>query len=156
MLKAIIEVIGAIILVFLLSAAMIIISVIIALKIAQKIIDYRIKNNKVIEPKDKEQINKFIEKDYLDIISKNRDTYNIKDSDYWYLEDTIGHVESLCRDVLEGTKKLYTTEEDILEKDFEDFINGINDKNLTNINKELKKMKKIILKYYDKDGNLIK
>lgn len=154
MLKTIIEVIGAIILSFLLIAATIIISVIIALKIAQKIIDNRIKNNKFLESKDKEQINKFIEKNYQEIISRNKELYNIKDDDYWYLEDTRAHIESLCRSLLEGDKKLYTTEEEVLEKEFEAFVTKINNQEISDIYKELKKMKKILFKYYDKDGNL--
>lgn len=127
-------------------------SIIVALFLSQRIIDKRIKNNKFLETKDKEQLEHYIKQDYLELIAKNKDDYG--DIDYFYLEDIVADIVDLCFTVLEGQKNLYKTQEEVLEKEFQDFMKDINNKELNNIYSEMKKIKKIVFKYYNDEGIL--
>lgn len=148
MFNGIIEIIIAILLVL----GTMIGSIIVALFLSQRIIDKRIKNNKFLEPKDKEQLEHYIKQDYLELIAKNKDDYG--DIDYFYLEDIVADIVDLCFTVLEGQKNLYKTQEEVLEKEFQDFMKDINNKELNNIYSEMKKIKKIVFKYYSDEGIL--
>lgn len=127
-------------------------SIIVALFLSQIIIDKRVKNNKFLEKKDKEQLEHYIKQDYLELIAKNKDDYG--DIDYFYLEDIVADIVDLCFTVLEGQKNLYKTQEEVLEKEFQDFMKDINNKELNNIYSEMKKIKKIVFKYYNDEGIL--
>ncbi len=127
-------------------------SIIVALFLSQRIIDKRIKNNKFLETKDKEQLEHYIKQDYLELIAKNKDDYG--DIDYFYLEDIVADIVDLCFTVLEGQKNLYKTQEEMFEKEFQDFMKDINNKELNNIYSEMKKIKKIVFKYYNDEGIL--
>ena len=129
-------------------------SIVFALLIAEKIFYFKRKNNKFIKLEDKKLLEDFIDKDYMNIISNNRENYNITDDDYWYFEETVEDIDSLCRNLLEGNKKIYITKEEVLDKDFQNFIKTLNNDKIMNIFNELKQIKKIIFKYYDNDGNL--
>lgn len=96
MFNGIIEIIIAILLVL----GTMIGSIIVALFLSQIIIDKRIKNNKFLEKKDKEQLEHYIKQDYLELIAKNKDDYG--DIDYFYLEDIVADIVDLCFTVLEG------------------------------------------------------
>ena len=148
MFNGIIEIIIAILLVL----GTMIGSIIVALFLSQKIIDKRIKNNKFLETKDKEQLEHYIKQDYLELIAKNKDDYG--DIDYFYLEDIVADIVDLCFTVLEGQKNLYKTQEEVLEKEFQDFMKDINNKELNDIYSEMKKIKKIVFKYYNDEGIL--
>lgn len=148
MFNGIIEIIIAILLVL----GTMIGSIIVALFLSQIIIDKRIKNNKFLEKKDKEQLEHYIKQDYLELIAKNKDDYG--DIDYFYLEDIVADIVDLCFTVLEGQKNLYKTQEEVLEKEFQDFMKDINNKELNNIYSEMKKIKKIVFKYYNDEGIL--
>lgn len=113
------------------------------------------KSNKSLDPKDKEQLEYFINKDYLGIISKNKENYKIEDDDYWYLEDIVADIDDICRTILMSQKKLYHTKEEVLEKEFIDMVKKLNNKEINDIYKEMQKVKKIAFKYYDEEGNLI-
>ncbi len=126
--------------------------VILAAFIAEKIADIIRKNNKFLEPKDKEQLEHYLNQDYLELIAKNKDNYG--DIDYFYLEDIVADIVDLCFTVLEGQKKLYRTKEEVLDKEFQVFVKDINNDELNNIYGEMKKIKKIIFKYYDAEGSL--
>lgn len=126
--------------------------VILAAFIAEKIADIIRKNNKFLEPKDKEQLEHYLNQDYLELIAKNKDNYG--DIDYFYLEDIVADIVDLCFTVLEGQKKLYRTKEEVLDKEFQVFVKDINNDELNNIYGEMKKIKKIIFKYYDAEGIL--
>ena len=148
MFNGIIEIIIAILLVL----GTMIGSIVVALFLSQIIIDKRIKNNKFLEKKDKEQLEHYIKQDYLELIAKNKDDYG--DIDYFYLEDIVADIVDLCFTVLEGQKNLYKTQEEVLEKEFQDFMKDINNKELNNIYSEMKKIKKIVFKYYNDEGIL--
>lgn len=113
------------------------------------------KSNKSLDPKDKEQLEYFINKDYLGIISKNKENYKIEDDDYWYLEDIVADIDDICRTILMCQKKLYHTKEEVLEKEFIDMVKKLNNKEINDIYKEMQKVKKIAFKYYDEEGNII-
>ena len=113
------------------------------------------KSNKTLDPKDKEQLEYFINKDYLEIISKNKENYKIEDDDYWYLEDIVADIDDICRTILMSQKKLYHTKEEVLEKEFIDMVKKLNNKEINDIYKEMQKVKKIAFKYYDEEGNII-
>ena len=113
------------------------------------------KSNKSLDPKDKEQLEYFINKDYLGIISKNKENYKIEDDDYWYLEDIVADIDDICRTILMSQKKLYHTKEEVLEKEFIDMVKKLNNKEINDIYKEMQKVKKIAFKYYDEEGNII-
>ena len=121
-------------------------------EIIEIIIDKRRKNNKFLEKKDKEQLEHYIKQDYLELIAKNKDDYG--DIDYFYLEDIVADIVDLCFTVLEGQKNLYKTQEEVLEKEFQDFMKDINNKELNDIYSEMKKIKKIVFKYYNDEGIL--
>ena len=148
MFNGIIEIIIAILLVL----GTMIGSIVVALFLSQIIIDKRRKNNKFLEKKDKEQLEHYIKQDYLELIAKNKDDYG--DIDYFYLEDIVADIVDLCFTVLEGQKNLYKTQEEVLEKEFQDFMKDINNKELNNIYSEMKKIKKIVFKYYNDEGIL--
>lgn len=148
MFNEIIEIIIAILLVL----GTMISSIVVALFLSQIIIDKRRKNNKFLEKKDKEQLEHYIKQDYLELIAKNKDDYG--DIDYFYLEDIVADIVDLCFTVLEGQKNLYKTQEEVLEKEFQDFMKDINNKELNNIYSEMKKIKKIVFKYYNDEGIL--
>lgn len=148
MFNGIIEIIIAILLVL----GTMIGSIVVALFLSQIIIDKRRKNNKFLEKKDKEQLEYYIKQDYLELIAKNKDDYG--DIDYFYLEDIVADIVDLCFTVLEGQKNLYKTQEEVLEKEFQDFMKDINNKELNNIYSEMKKIKKIVFKYYNDEGIL--
>ena len=148
MFNGIIEIIIAILLVL----GTMIGSIVVALFLSQIIIDKRRKNNKFLEKKDKEQLEYYIKQDYLELIAKNKDDYG--DIDYFYLEDIVADIVDLCFTVLEGQKNLYKTQEEVLEKEFQDFMKDINNKELNNIYSEMKKIKKIFFKYYNDEGIL--
>ena len=148
MFNGIIEIIIAILLVL----GTMIGSIVVALFLSQIIIDKRRKNNKFLEKKDKEQLEHYIKQDYLELIAKNKDDYG--DIDYFYLEDIVADIVDLCFTVLEGQKNLYKTQEEVLEKEFQDFMKDINNKELNDIYSEMKKIKKIVFKYYNDEGIL--
>ena len=123
--------------------------------ISNKISNKIMKSNKSLDPKDKEQLEYFINKDYLEIISKNKENYKIEDDDYWYLEDIVADIDDICRTILMSQKKLYHTKEEVLEKEFIDMVKKLNNKEINDIYKEMQKVKKIAFKYYDEEGNII-
>ena len=130
-------------------------SVLLGLFIAEIITNKKMKSNKSLDPKDKEQLEYFINKDYLEIISKNKENYKIEDDDYWYLEDIVADIDDICRTILMSQKKLYHTKEEVLEKEFIDMVKKLNNKEINDIYKEMQKVKKIAFKYYDEEGNII-
>lgn len=140
---------------FLLILGTIVGSVLLGLFIAQIITNKKMKSNKSLEPKDKEQLEYFINKDYPGIISKNKENYKIEDDEYWYLEDIVADIDDICRTILMSQKKLYRTKEEVLEKEFIDMVKKLNNKEINDIYKEMQKVKKIAFKYYDEEGNLI-
>ena len=144
-----------VILVFLMLMGIIVGSTLLGLFIAQIITNKKMKSNKSLEPKDKEQLEYYINKDYSQIIHNNKDSYKIEDLDFYYLDDIVEDVYDICHIILIGQKKLYRTKEEVLEKEFVDTIKKINNKELNEIYKEMQKVKKIAFKYYDEEGNLI-
>lgn len=151
MFKVLVEIVEIIVGILLLLGIMIGL-VILAAFIAEKIADIIRKNNKFLEPKDKEQLEHYLNQDYLELIAKNKDNYG--DIDSFYLEDIVADIVDLCFTVLEGQKKLYRTKEEVLDKEFQDFVKDINNDELNNIYGEMKKIKKIIFKYYNDEGIL--
>ena len=140
---------------FLLILGTIVGSVLLGLFIAEILTNKKMKSNKSLDPKDKEQLEYFINKDYPGIISKNKENYKIEDDEYWYLEDIVADIDDICRTILMSQKKLYHTKEEVLEKEFVDMIKKINNKELNDIYKEMQKVKKVAFKYYDEEGNII-
>lgn len=140
---------------FLLILGTIVGSVLLGLFIAEIITNKKMKSNKFLEQKDKEQLEYFINKDYPGIISKNKENYKIEDDDYWYLEDIVADIDDICRTILMNQKKLYHTKEEVLENEFIDMVKKLNNKEINDIYKEMQKVKKIAFKYYDEEGNLI-
>lgn len=130
-------------------------STLLGLFIAEIITNKKMKSNKSLEPKDKEQLEHYINKDYSQIIHNNKDSYKIEDLDFYYLDDIVEDFYDICHIILIGQKKLYRTKEEVLEKEFIDMIKKINNKELNEIYKEMQKVKKIAFKYYDEEGNLI-
>ena len=140
---------------FLLILGTIVGSVLLGLFIAEIITNKKMKSNKSLDPKDKEQLEYFINKDYPGIISKNKENYKIEDDDYWYLEDIVADIDDICRTILMSQKNLYHTKEEVLEKEFIDMVKKLNNKEINDIYKEMQKVKKVAFKYYDEEGNII-
>lgn len=134
-------------------------SVLLSLFTSQIIIDKKMKSNKFLEKIDKEQLEHFINQNYLEVISKNRENYKIENSgdlDYYYLEDIVADIDSICRCILMSDKKINRTKEETLDKEFINFVKKINNKEINNIYKEMQNIKKIAFKYYDENGCLKK
>ena len=140
---------------FLLILGTIVGSVLLGLFIAEIITNKKMKSNKSLEPKDKEQLEYFINKDYSQIIHNNKDSYKIEDLDFYYLDDIVEDFHDICCTILMSQKKLYRTKEEVLEKEFIDMVKKLNNKEINDIYREMQKVKKIAFKYYDEEGNLI-
>ena len=140
---------------FLLILGTIVVSVLLGLFIAEIITNKKMKSNKSLDTKDKEQLEYFINKDYSQIIHNNKDSYKIEDLDFYYLDDIVEDFHDICCTILMSQKKLYRTKEEVLEKEFINMVKKLNNKEINDIYKEMQKVKKIAFKYYDEEGNLI-